>query len=127
MEPTDIYKTAHDKWVRVNHYNFSEVDGICTSLGDNKYIWIRSGMDEIEDREILAHELAHLDDWTENIVHIIAEKRAEKGKRELLIPYENLCSAIDEHGEHGIWFLAALFGVKYETMERRMQEVFSAT
>ena len=125
MKHIDIYMTAHNRWVIVKHYNFSEIDGICTRFGDSQYIGIRSGMNETDDRETIAHELAHLEDGTENVMHVIAGKRAEKWKRELLIPYDNLREAMEEYGEHGIGFLATFFGVKYETMERRIKEAFN--
>ena len=87
----DIYGPARLRDVTtIKHYDFSEIDGICIRIWDHQYVGIRFGMNEVEDRETIAHELAYLEDGTENTVHITAEK----WKWELLIPYEELCNVL---------------------------------
>lgn len=126
MDSIDIGRTVRNKGIRIKRYTFLEVSGICVRTSKNRYIGVKTGMNEIDERETIAHELAHFEDGSEDTVHIIAERRADKIAREFLIPYSKLREAIDDYGDHGIPFLATLFGVKYETMEKRIWEVFNS-
>lgn len=124
MREIDIYRKARELGIIVKEYDFQEIDGISVFTGYAKYIYVNSNLTDKEKRDTVAHEMVHFEDWTVWVHHIIAEKRAEKGKRERLIPCDKLRKAINDFGEYGIWFLATLFGVSYETMELRIQDIF---
>lgn len=84
-------------------------------------------MSEIQKRETIAHEMWHLLDWTEDIVHIrYAEWSAEKKGRELLIPYEKLIKAIEENdGICDSYMMAIQFWVSPEMMQERIKDIFN--
>lgn len=127
MNSIDVYWLARSQDIRIKHYNFSDIDGICTRRWEKTYVGIRKGMSEIKTRETIAHEMGHLIDGTENVVHIrYAEWNAEKIGREILIPYDGLVRAIEDDE----WIcdtqnLARLFGVSPEMMTARVNELFN--
>lgn len=89
-----------------------------------KYIGVSKFLCDRKKREVIAHEIAHLQDDTVGNFHILAEKRADKIGRNILLPESVVLAVIDDHGECNICTLSQIFGVSYDMMEKRIRELF---
>ena len=78
-----------------------------------------------QERFIVAHELAHhLDDTIWYVCMFMAERRADKMAREMLIPEDTLRLLVSEwYDEYSA--LASIFGVEESVVEARCKEVFN--
>lgn len=123
--PIDPFIIAKERDVKINFYDFSKIDGICTETPLGRYIGLSGSMNEIKTREVLAHELWHIQDGTSDSFHFsLSEKRADKIGREILLPVEELIEEIQDRGECDINYLSLIFWVSYTTLEKRIKEIY---
>lgn len=123
--PVDILALAKNRNIRIYHLDFEYVDGIVARYNGKPRIAVNSRLDERASRFTVAHEMAHLEDDTVDCAYsLIAERRANRMAREMLVPHDRLRAAMDDgHTEYSV--LAAIFGVSESVIECRCKEIFN--
>lgn len=111
--------------IRVHSIYFEKLEGVTMQRGDKVHICVSDQLDDIRRIEVLAHEIGHIEDGTvDSFITALGERRAERIGRSILIPYEQMREIIEDLGECDLSILSRMFGVSYETMERRFYDLF---
>ena len=117
-----------DNGIRVLKTYMEKTRWVALERNSRMNIVLSDNMDEVQEREVLSHEVWHIIDWTvDTHICFLWEKRANKIWRSVMIPYDKLKSAIEEIWECDLTILAKVFWCSYEFMERRMHDLFPNT
>lgn len=122
------YQYIRENCIEFSREKFRDIDGISVAIGTEKYIWVKEWLTEIQEREILAHEIWHFETDTVSYIHAgkYYENLAEKKWSELLIPADEVFRAIEENeGVCDVSFLAPLFWVSFDYMKKRILSLWN--
>jgi len=64
--PCDIFKKAKEKDVTIDYMPFETIRGCILRFGEKHHVGIAEHLPEVGKRQTIAHELAHLEDETED-------------------------------------------------------------
>ncbi len=125
FSPVNIEKIILDQGVELDEFPFETMNWCVFKRGETYIIVTSTYLDEIDKRMTQAHELAHIEDDSINTGYTpLAERRAYKFARRILIPSRALRKFIEEEITD-VFLLAWYFKVSEKMIRLRCAELFS--